>query len=124
MTNTEALAVLAKDVEEDKNWRSARSKLTEVLTAAIAADATCHTLTRQHTSLESDIAALRAVFSKLDADYQALQKQYGQLDQEHRAKKQQLDATLRPLLAEVVAAQTLKQDTEEQLAKISAKLSA
>ncbi len=58
---TAALAVLRKDAEEEKNWRSARSKLTEVLEAALTADAKVKSCTRlvqleaQRTELQCEV---------------------------------------------------------------------
>lgn len=37
MTFTDALAIMKKDEEEERNWRSARSKLTELLTTCLNA---------------------------------------------------------------------------------------
>lgn len=76
---------------------------------------------QEHRKAEADVVASRATFLKLDADVQRLQAQYAQLDQEYRAKKQALDATLTTTQAEIAAAQALKQETEEQLASITAK---
>lgn len=121
MTFHQALAILKKDEEEERNWRSARAKLAEVVAAAIEADTALQPVTKQKQALESDVAALRTDVATLNADYQRLQKSYGQLDAEHRARKQQLEATLSTVLAELAAAQQLKHDTEEQLATITAK---
>ena len=118
----EALAVLRKDEEEDRNWRSARSKLTELLTACVAAEATERTLTQRHASLESDVATSRAALSTLDADYQVLQKQYGQLDQQYRDKKQTLEASLNTVRGDLDAANQLKQELDDALALLKAKL--
>ncbi|TKB72530.1 MAG: hypothetical protein E8D46_13040 [Nitrospira sp.] len=120
MNFNQALAVLKKDEEEERNWRSARAKLADVLESAMAAHTALETVTKQKAELEADVAALRGVFTQLDADYQALRAQHGQLDREHRAKQQALDATLTTTRAEVAAAQQLKRDTEAQLAKITA----
>ena len=115
-----ALAILKKDEEEERNWRSARAKLAEVLTAAIAADGALEPVRKQQQQLDADVAALRTAFTTLDQDYQRLQTQYGQLDHEYRTKQQALDSTLTTTRAEVAAAQQLKRDTETQLAKITA----
>ena len=120
MNFNQALAVLKKDEEEERNWRSARAKLTEVLESAIAAHTALEPVMQQKAALESDVAALRTAFKTLDQDYQRLQAQYGQLDHEYRTKQQALDSTLTTTRAEVAAAQQLKRDTEAQLAKITA----
>ena len=120
MNFNQALAVLKKDEEEERNWRSARAKLTEVLESAMAAPTALELVTHQKSALEADVAALRTAFTTLDQDYQRLQTQYGQLDHEHRTKQQALDSTLTTTRAEVAAAQQLKRDTETQLAKITA----
>jgi hypothetical protein len=60
MNFTEALAVLRKDEEEDRNWRSARSKLTELLTACLAADAELAGKAAQSQSLDQQIERKQA----------------------------------------------------------------
>jgi chromosome segregation ATPase len=120
MNFNQAITILRKDEEEERNWRSARGKLAEVLEAAMAADRALEPVTKQKQALESDVAALRATYAKLDGDYQTLQKHYKQLDDEYRVKTQSLEATLSAVRAEVAAAQQLKWDTEAQLAKITA----
>ena len=120
MNFNQALAVLKKDEEEERNWRSARAKLADVLESAMAAHTALEPVTQQKAALESDVAALRVAFTKLDQDHQRLQTQYGQLDHDYRTKQQVLEATLSATRAEVAAAQQLKRDTETQLAKITA----
>lgn len=121
MTTAEALTILRKDAEEERNWRSARAKLTEVLEAATAAHTGLEPVTKQKAALESDVAALRTAFNTLTQNYESYQKQYGQLDQEYRTRKQQLELTLSAVLADLAAAQQLKQETEGQLAALKAK---
>ena len=120
MNFNQALTILKKDEEEERNWRSARAKLAEVVEAAIAADVALESAKMQKTALESDVAVLRTAYGKLDADYTALQQSYGQLEAAHRTKKQTLDDSLATTRGEVAAAQQLKHDTEAQLAKITA----
>jgi hypothetical protein len=120
MNFNQALAVLKKDEEEERNWRSARAKLADVLESAMAAHTALEPVTQQKAALEYDVAALRTAYGKLDADYTALQQSYGQLEAAHRTKKQTLDDSLATTRGEVAAAQQLKRDTEAQLAKITA----
>ena len=121
MNFNQALAVLKKDEEEERNWRSARAKLTEVLAAAIAADVALEPVTQQKAALESDVAALRASFAKLDGDFQMLQRRHARLDEEHQAKHHALDASLSTARADLAAVEQLKRDTEVQLAELTTK---
>lgn len=78
------------------------------------------TAKKEKLAVESDLAALKASLAKLGEDYQRLQSRYAQLDADYRAKKESLEATLSTTLADLATAQQLKQDTEAQLAKITA----
>lgn len=88
-------------------------KLPEAFDEAERLDVRLATAKREQLQVEADIAASRAAFAKLDGDFQTLQRQYAELDAEYRTKQQALETTLRTTRAEVAAAQTLKQDTEE-----------
>jgi chromosome segregation ATPase len=82
------------------------------------------TAKRELRDVDAQMTASKLAAAKLDSDYRDLQVRYGQLDAEYRDKQAQLEASLSTLLAEVAAAQDLKRETEQQLAAISAKLTA
>ncbi len=110
MTTAEALAVLRKDAEEDRNWRSATAKLAEVLEAALNADASMQACCEKEAPIRASVAALETHSAELQRTI---------LDQQHQiatfaadlAKKKQLEASA---LAEVRA----QRETEE--AKLAA----
>ena len=77
---------------------------------------------REHRAVEADITASRAALSTLDADYQVLQKQYEQLDQQYRDKKQTLEGSLNTVRGDLDAANQLKQELDDALALLKAKL--
>ncbi len=121
MNFNQALAVLKKDEEEERNWRSARAKLADVLESAMAANTALEPVTQHKAALESDVAALRASFAKLDGDFQMLQRRHARLDEEHQAKQHALEASLSTARADLAAVEQLKRDTEVQLAELTTK---
>ena len=121
MTTTEAksLGGIARQVRALLNGID---KLPEAIDEVEGLEGRRDAAKREHRALESDIATLRAVFDTLDADYRALQKQYGQLDQEYRDKKQTLEASLNTVRGDLDAANQLKQELDDALALLKAKL--
>jgi chromosome segregation ATPase len=73
-------------------------------------------------AIDADVAALRASFTKLDEDYTNLRQQYARLDTDHASRKRELEASLSTLLADVAAAQQLKQEAEDHLNSLRAKI--
>jgi chromosome segregation ATPase len=116
MTYDEAITTIRKDIEEEKNWRSARQKMHEVLNAALEAQHEVQSLASKRALLE----VLTTKQATLQRSIDERQAQMDQLDADYSTKKQDLDARLSTARAEVEAAKKLKQDTEAQLAAITA----
>ena len=111
MTFDEAVTVIRKDIEEDNNWRSARSKMHETLNAALAAQ---HEL-QQHPAKLAEVAALTTKLAALLQLIEDRQAQLDRLDADYRTKEQAKQHRLTVLDEQI-------QLKEQKLAGIEARL--
>ena len=97
-------------------------KLPEAFSEVEAMEVRIAEAKQEKLTVEADIAALRADFTKLDGEYRSLQQRYDGLRDEYKAKREELEASCCTLQADVEAAKQLKQETENHLAALKAKL--
>ena len=122
MNFAEAVAVLKKDVEEDKNWRSARAKLAEVVEAAMTADASLQACCDKEAQLRASVAALEHHRDELQRTILDQQRQIATFADD-LAKKQQLEAsTLADVRAQREAEEAKLDAVQHELEALKAKL--
>ena len=117
MTNQEALAVFVKYEEEEKNWRSARGKLAEVLQTADVAVRTVANMTKQQQELRDSIEKLAAENATLQLANKTERKEQDELLAGRKARR-----ALATVDQELAQKHVELQDIDAQIAERSAQL--
>ena len=94
MDFTEALKILRKDEEEDRNWRSARQKLTELLQVAEEAKRTLDKFQQQKEHLEASISHLTTQEANLHRAVTGLKAEVDGYKDKLRVNMQEEERTL------------------------------
>lgn len=118
----EALTILRKDAEEERNWRSARSKIQEVLEAAIQADSSLQACCDKEARSGASVAALETQRDALHRTLLDLQRQVSTCDATLAEKKQDEAAALAEVRAQRQAEDSKLADVRTQLAELKTKL--
>ena len=113
----EALAVFKKYEEEERNWRSARQKITELLETVERADAVMREHLRQKGELEASLARLASEEATLRTSVANFTKKLSTLKADFTAREA-------PKLEELAALDRQIGEKREQLAAVKAELEA
>jgi hypothetical protein len=111
LTNHEAIQILKKDVEEEKNWRSARGRLFEVLESAEAAQGVLATLDKTRREHTSTIEALEKRISDLARSEKTARDATEQAIKDKKAAELDRDKTLARIRVEI-------DETQRELMKV------
>ncbi len=117
MTVSESLVVLRKDAEEDNNWRSARTKMIEVLESLQSAESRLQAIVTDEANLRASCATLNQQRDDLNATMIDLRGKIARFADD-LAEKQKLEQAA---LADVRAA---REAEEQKLADVQEKLGA
>jgi len=110
------LSILKKDEEEERNWRSARAKLSELLTV-------CRDANTEWTAKQAQLEALdRTIQSKQVELTRVEERVRDKTETELRQRRKDMAAELKGVTDQIADAQTSLAPIREELAALTAEL--
>lgn len=116
MTFTDALAIMKKDEEEERNWRSARSKLTELLTTCLNAHDEWVGKSAQVEALDRTIQMKQAELTRVEA------RVHEKTEMELRQRRKEMASELKGVTDQIADTQARFAPLRAELAELNAEL--